>query len=201
MTKQENEEKRLAGCSFSVYPMSDQFSELILSAIKKVDSSKVWMNTDKVSTIARGRIAHIFDVSQAIFLNVAKSGVHTVYSATFSVGCPGDTEGHSFMAKDDNPMNADVISEMDQEVSAKFALYPMGGGNYMDLIYEQIESMKKHGVDVNLTHYETMLSGSAVDVFTGLKNVFEATEEAGSEHTIMTVTISANSPSGDNIDV
>lgn len=201
MTKKENEEKRIAGCSFSVYPMSDQFVDLILSAIKNTDSSKVWMKTDKVSTIARGRIAHIFDVSQAIFLDVAKSGVHTVFSATFSVGCPGDTEGHTFMAEDETPMNNKLIEGIEQNVSAKFALYPMGGGNYMDLIYEQIEAMKKHGVDVNLTHYETMLEGSAQKVFTGLKSVFAATEEAGSIHTIMTVTISANSPSGDNIEL
>jgi len=201
MAKEENDKKRIAGCSFSVYPMSDRFVDLIISAIKKVDTSKVWMKTDKVSTIARGRIPHIFDVSQAIFLDVAKSGEHTVYSATFSVGCPGDTEGHTFMAKDDTPMNTNVISGIDQKVSAKFALYPMGGGNYMDLIYEQIEAMKKHGLDVNLTHYETMLEGSAVDVFTGLKRVFEAMEEAGSSHTIMTVTISANSPSPDNIEI
>lgn len=201
MVKQENDNMRIAGCSFSIYPMSDQFSDLILSAIKTTDKSKVWMKTDKVSTIARGRISHIFDVSQTVFLETAKSGVHTVYSATFSVGCPGDTAGHSYMAEDDIPMNKDHISETDQNVTAKFALYPMGGGSYMELIYEQIEAMKSYGVQVTPTHYETILEGPAQDVFKGLQNVFQATEKAGSSHTIMTVTISANSPSEDEIEI
>jgi len=201
MVKKENEKLRIAGCSFSVYPMSGQFANLILSAIRATDRSKVWMKTDKVSTIARGRIPHIFDVSQAVFLEVAKTGVHTVYSATFSVGCPGDTAGHAYMGEDEKTMNDGIISKVAQDVVAKFALYPMGGGSYMDLIYEQIEAMKEHGVKVTPTHYETILEGPAQNVFKGLQKVFEATEAAGSSHTIMTVTISANSPSGDEVDI
>lgn len=201
MTESKNDDQRIAGCSFSIYPMADNYADLILSALKDTDRSKVWTKTDKVSTIARGRIPHIFDVSQAAFLQIAKTGEHVVYSATFSVGCPGDTAGHAYMAEDTTPMNAESIKEIEQDVTAKFALYPMGGGNYMDLIYEQIEAMKAHGVDVTPTHYETILEGSSQLVFGGLQKVFEATEAAGSEHTIMTVTISANSPSGDEVEV
>jgi len=115
MAKKENEKLRIAGCSFSIYPMSDQFANLILSAIRSTERSKVWMKTDKVSTIVRGRIPHIFDVSQAIFLEVAKTGVHTVYSATFSVGCPGDTAGHAYMAEDEKTMNAALIPEVTRQ--------------------------------------------------------------------------------------
>src|SRR6056297_791293 len=161
MSDKPQEQPRIAGVSFSLYPMCDNFVDLILSAIKKVDSSKVWMKTDRVSTIVRGRIPHIFDVTQAAFLEIAKTGEHVVYSATFSVGCPGDTEGHAYMDADEKTMNRELIEAVDQNLSAKFALYPMGGGNYMDPIYEQIEAM----------------------------------EDAGSSHTVMTVTLSANSPS------
>jgi len=195
MKKAEKEKPRIAGCSFSLYPMSDNYVDLILSALKNTDSSKVWMKTDKVSTIVRGRISHIFDVTQAAFLNISKTGTHIVFSATFSVGCPGDTEGHVYMAEDDVLMNRDIIDAVEQKVSAKFALYPMGGGNYMDPIYEQIEAMKNHDVEVNLTHYETMLEGATQNIFGVLQSVMEAMEEAGSSHTVMTVTVSANSPS------
>lgn len=195
MAQSDSDTPRIAGCSFSLYPMSDDFVDLILSSLKTVDSSKVWMKTDEVSTIVRGRIPHIFDVTSAAFLQVAKTGTHVVYSSTFSVGCPGDTEGHVFMAEDDEPMNRNLIDDVEQEVSAKFALYPMGGGNYMDPIYEQIEAMKSHGVEVELTHYETKLFGSAKNIFKGLQSVLQAMEDAGSPHTVMTVTVSANSPS------
>ncbi len=194
MSKENKDHPRIAGCSFSVYPMSDRYADLILSAIRDVDSSKVWMKTDRVSTIVRGRIPHIVDVTQAAFLEIARTGEHVVYSATFSVGCPGDTEGHAYMAEDDQPMNRSRIEAIDQDASAKFALYPMGGGNYMDPIYEQIEAMKTHGVEVNLTHYETMLDGPAQNIFNGLQSVLQAMEDAGSPHTVMTVTVSANSP-------
>ena len=195
MAEQSKDTPRIAGCSFSLYPMSDQFVDLILNALKRVDTSKVWMKTDRVSTIVRGRIPHIFDVTQAAFLEIAKTGVHVVYSATFSVGCPGDTEGHAYMDVDETPMNSEMIDAIEQNLSAKFALYPMGGGNYMDPIYEQIEAMKSHGVDVELTHYETMLDGPAQNLFRGLQGVLQAMEDAGSPHTVMTVTLSANSPS------
>lgn len=194
MSEEQQDKPRIAGVSFSLYPMCDNFVDLILSSIKKLDSSKVWMKTDRVSTVVRGRITHIFDVTQAAFLNIAKTGEHVVYSATFSVGCPGDTEGHAYMDVDETPENRQLIESVKQDLSAKFALYPMGGGNYMDPIYEQIEAMKGHGVDVELTHYETMLDGPAQNIFSGLQSVLEAMEEAGSPHTVMTVTLSANSP-------
>lgn len=195
MPDQTNEQPRIAGVSFSFYPMSDNFVDLILDALKKVDSSSVWMKTDRVSTIVRGRIPHIFDVTQAAFLEIAKTGVHVVYSGTFSVGCPGDTEGHAYMDAGDELLNRGLIESFEQDVSAKFALYPMGGGNYMDPIYEQIEAMKQRGVEVEMTHYETILDGPAQNVFSGLQQTLQAMEYAGSSHTVMTVTISANSPS------
>ncbi|MGF1669982.1 MAG: YkoF family thiamine/hydroxymethylpyrimidine-binding protein [Balneolaceae bacterium] len=192
--KNQGKDGRIAGCSISIYPMCDHFVDVILNALEKVNSSKVWMKTDEVSTIIRGRIPHIFDVAGAAFLQAAKTGEHVVLSGTFSVGCPGDTEGHVYMAEDDVKLNEKESKTIQQEVVTKFALYPMGGGDYMDLIYKQIEAMKKH-VKVELTHYETKLAGPAQHVLKGLENVFTETEKAGSEHTVMTVTISANSPS------
>lgn len=195
MEQSNQKEAELAGCSFSVHPMSDDFVDIITSALEKTDSSKVWMETDNVSTIVRGRIPHIFDVSQSVFIHAAKTGNHVAFHATYSVGCPGDSEGHSYMAEDDQILNENGNSSLSQEVAAKFALYPMDGGDYMDTIYGQIENIKEFGVEVTPTHYETCLDGESHDIFKGLQNVFSKTKQAGSEHTVMTVSISANSPS------
>lgn len=194
MSSNQSDQPELAGCSFSVHPMSDDFIEIITSALENVDSSKVWMQTDPVSTIVRGRTNHIFDVSQAVFVQIARTGHHTAFHATYSIGCPGDSEGHSFLAEDNQPANQPANRKYSQNVSAKFALYPMSGGNYMDTIYEQIENMKNHGIEVNPTHYETRLKGNVDSIFKGLQQVFENTNKAGSDHTVMTVSISANSP-------
>lgn len=184
----------IAGVSFSVYPMSDQFVDIILAALKEVDTSKVWLKTDDVTTTVRGNIGHVFDVSKAIFLHAATTGKHVGYQATYSLGCPGDSAGDVFLAEDEILMNVEHTKSIKQHIAAKFSLYPLGGGNYMDIIYEQIEAMKEH-VEVSPSHYSTRLQGEAIAIFDGLEKVFQATVEGGSNHTVMTVSISANSPS------
>ena len=48
---------------------------------QSVDTGKVWIQTDDVSTCIRGRAEHVFDVTRAIFAYAAASGVHTVLMA------------------------------------------------------------------------------------------------------------------------
>lgn len=185
---------KIAGASFTIAPMSQNFVEIILNSIKETDTSKVWMDTDDVSTTVRGKLPHVFDVTTAIFLHAAKTGEHVAYQATYSIGCPGDSKGDTYMSKDDITVNDEIKEITKQPISAKFSLYPLGGGNYMDVIYSQIDAMKEH-VNVTQAHYSTLLHGEARDVFTGLEKVFQATVKGGSSHTVMTVTVSANSPS------
>ncbi|WP_368653937.1 YkoF family thiamine/hydroxymethylpyrimidine-binding protein [Ornithinibacillus sp. 4-3] len=185
---------KIAGASFSIYPMSDDFVDIILNALKEVDTSKVWVETDDVTTTVRGKLVHVFDVTAAMFLHAAKTGKHVGLQVTYSLGCPGDSTGDVFMAEDDVRLNQPNFADLKQYVAAKFSLYPLGGGQYMDIIYSQIEAMRAY-VEVSKAHYSTRLHGEAVDVFKGLESVFQATVDGGSSHTVMTVSISANSPS------
>ncbi|WP_249870439.1 Ykof family thiamine-binding protein [Oceanobacillus saliphilus] len=184
----------IAGASFSIHPMSNQFIDIILGALEEVDTSKVHMKTDDVTTTVRGKLVHIFDVTKAVFLHAAKTGEHVAFQATYSLGCPGDSQGEAYMAEDETALNAESVKNITQPVASKFSLYPLGGGNYMDVIYEQIEAMREH-VTVSHAHYSTRLDGEAVAIFEGLEQVFKATVDGGSSHTVMTVSISANSPS------
>lgn len=184
----------IAGASFTIAPMSDDFVDIILNSIKQVDTSKVWIETDDVSTTVRGKLTHVFDVTTAIFLHAASTKKHVSYQATYSLGCPGDSSGDVFMSEDNHVLNRNKVKSIKQKIAAKFSLYPLGGGDYMDTIYAQIEAVKEH-VEVTPAHYSTRLHGDAIDVFDGLEKVFKATVEDGSSHTVMTVTVSANSPS------
>lgn len=186
---------RIAGCSFSIHPMSDNFIKIITNALKEVNTSKVWMQTDDVTTTVRGKMTHVFDVTKAIFLHAAKTGEHVAFQGTYSIGCPGDSKGDVYMTEDDIPQNMNDVKNIQQPIAVKFSLYPLGGGNYMDVIYEQIETMKEHDVTVTSTHYSTKLHGDTLAIFNGLEQVFNATEVSGSSHTVMTVSVSANSPS------
>ncbi|WP_099156602.1 YkoF family thiamine/hydroxymethylpyrimidine-binding protein [Virgibacillus ndiopensis] len=194
MTNQQCSESQIAGCSFSIHPMSDKFIEIITGALKVVDSSKVWMKTDAVTTTVRGKMIHVFDVTKAIFMHAAKTGEHVAFQATYSLGCPGDSAGDVYMAEDEIPVNIKHVQTIKQPAAAKFSLYPLGGGNYMNVIMEQIESMKRH-VNISHSHYSTRLDGESMSIFNGLEQVFQATVNGGSSHTVMTVSISANSPS------
>src|SRR5690625_2200118 len=63
----------IAGASFTLSPMSDDFVEVIESTLSAVNTSKVWLETDDVSTTIRGKLIHVFDVTKAICLQAAKS--------------------------------------------------------------------------------------------------------------------------------
>ncbi|GGK07901.1 putative HMP/thiamine-binding protein YkoF [Lentibacillus kapialis] len=185
---------RIAGCQFTLFPMSDKFVDIILGALEKVDTSKVWKNTDDVSTCVRGKIVHVFDVTEALFLHAAKTGEHVAISGTFSIGCPGDTDADSYMDESDTPLNIETSGEITQEAGCKFSLYPMGREDYMDTIYTQIDLSKHRNVEVNAAHYATRLDGDVKDIFSALQQSFDSVQKKVS-HVTMTFTMSANSPS------
>ncbi len=174
--------------------MSDNFVEIIMNSLKQTDTSKVWLETDDVTTTVRGKITHVFDVTKAIFLHAAGTGKHVAFQGTYATGCPGDTDGDVYIAKDDVPQNKEALKKLRQPVSAKFSLYPLGDGDYMGVIYEQIKMLNQQ-VTVMPSHYSTKLTGETNAIFLGLEQAFRAVEADGSSHTVMTVSISANSPS------
>ncbi len=181
----------IAGCSFSIYPMDSNYIELIQSALKKTEMSKVWKKTDDVSTVIRGRIAHVFDVSRAVFAQAADTGEHVGFRATYSIGCFGDEAVDVPSVDDDKRMNEEMYADINPSVSVKFALYPLGRENYADVINKQIEAIKEEGINVSLKHYETRLEGEAGNVFKGLEKVFRNTGMNGA-HTVMTVAMVAH---------
>ncbi|MEI3599427.1 MULTISPECIES: YkoF family thiamine/hydroxymethylpyrimidine-binding protein [unclassified Oceanobacillus] len=184
---------RIVGCQFSLHPMSDNFVDIILSTLSEVDTSKVWKETDDVSTCIRGKMIHVFDVAKAIFLHAANTGEHVAMNGTFSIGCPGDTEADAYMDETDIPLNEEKTKSILQIAGCKFSLYPMGHEDYMDKIYEQINLSKHRNVTVTSTHYATRLDGDVHDIFNALHESFELVQEKVS-HVTMTFSLSANSP-------
>ncbi|GLB58783.1 Ykof family thiamine-binding protein [Cytobacillus sp. NCCP-133] len=185
----------ITGCRFSIYPMTDRFEDVILSALKEVDTSKVWMETDDVSTCVRGRSIHVFDVVKAIYLEAAKHGDHVVFNGTFSNGCPGDTAGDAYLAENEERANEKKAAEINQEAAAQFALYPMGIPTYMNVIMDQVIFAKDQGTFTKGVHYASRLDGNAHAVFKTLEDSFENCKKGGTTHIVMTVNMSANSPS------
>lgn len=186
---------RIVGCRFSVFPMTDRFVEVITEALRSVDSEKVWIQTDDVSTCIRGRAEHVFDVTRAVFAHAAASGVHTVFNGTYSIGCPGDTDADAFMNEDSTRLNHDIGEHADIETACQFALYPMGSANYMDVIYAEVDRAKAAGTFGGSVHYASRLDGALSRVFGSLEDAFQHAIQSDSSHLVMTAVVSAHSPS------
>jgi len=197
MLDHQNEDNMIAGASFSLHPMSDDFIDIIKGSIHKTDTSNVWIKTDDVTTTVRGRLLHVFDVTKSILIHAANSDKHVAFQATYSIGCPGDSNGNVYLSADETPANYETIKQHHRYAAVKFALYPFGSHHYMDIISEQIEQMKAYAT-VTPVHYETKLEGDIIKIFDGLEQALQTIVDKGSNHTVMTVTVSMNSPSHEN---
>lgn len=183
-----------AGCQFTLFPMSDDFVTVILAALDEVDTTNITMQTDDVSTFIQGDIVHLFDVTQAIFLHAASTGVHVAMTGTFSVGCGGHDAKNLHTFKEGDPLNKEKMKHISQQAGCKIALYPMGSDNFMSIINEQFDLARQGNVKVTSDHYATRLDGDVKDIFRVMESFFTNTQKKASRVSL-TFTISANSPS------
>lgn len=181
----------ITGCRFTLAPMCDDYVDVILGAIEKTDTAKVWKQTDKLSTVYRGKACHVEDAVKAFFVHAFREGTHMTMEATFSRGCPGDTEADSMMECDDALCNAQTQAHF--PVACKISLYPMGVENYM----EHIAHIVNHAIDLGIyersTHYCTILCCDVQELFSYIHEV-NAYCAQNLKHYIFEVTMSVNSP-------
>lgn len=188
--------KDITGCRFSVYPMSDRYVEMILEAIGRVETSKVWKATDALSTLYRGKRVHVLDAVKACFVQAYREGVHMAMEATISKGCPGDVEADAFLAEDDTLMNEPVSRAVHFPVQCKISLYPMGVTDYMAHIAAVVNRAIDRGIYAGSSHYVTILQGDVQDIFDYFSDVTALCGDALS-HYIFQVTLSVNSPTAE----
>ncbi|MET0958811.1 MAG: YkoF family thiamine/hydroxymethylpyrimidine-binding protein [Psychrobacillus psychrotolerans] len=182
----------IIGFRFSLHPMTNDFIKVIKGALKETDTTNVWMHTDDVSTVIRGKQVHVFNVAKAITLHAAKTREHIALSGTFSAGCPGDSAGDVYLDKGDIIANTDITK---QYVSSQFALYPMNNPSYMDIIYREVDRAKAQGVFNDSMHYASGIHGDIHDVFAFYEEAFMNARSEEHKHLVMTVSMSINSPS------
>ncbi len=174
--------EKVLGCRFSLAPMSDDFIDIILSSIAKVDTSRVWSMTDELSTVYRGRRIHVLDALKACLLYSYRSGVHMTMNATISEGCPGDAqmdEEHRDAVWDesDTKINEEGMREIHFPAVMKFALYPMGSENYLDPVGVVIQHARDLGILERTQFYATVLKGDIHELFSYLEWVCAYGEE------------------------
>lgn len=183
--------QNITGCRFLLAPMTDDYINIILGAIKNTNTQKVWSSTDKTSTVYRGKMIHVVDSVRACFSNAYKENVHMTCEMTFSKGCPGDSDADSYMCEDDILLNGEVDKNF--IVTAKIALYPLGCDDYMQNIIDAVNLSKDFGIYVKSAHYCTIIEGDVSKIFEYFQKVFEYLDGKVS-HYVLETTLSVNSP-------
>ncbi len=180
----------ITGCRFFIAPMCNDYVERILGAVERVNTKKIWSATDATSTVYRGKRIHVVDCVKACFVQAYHKDIHMVMEATFSKGCPGDSDADCFVSEDDVLLNA---CEQSFNVLAKIAFYPLGIPNYMEHIAKVVNIAVDMGVYVKSSHYVTILEGDVNDVFTYIEKLLAYADENISHH-VLELTLSVNSP-------
>lgn len=185
----------IAGCRFTLYPMTDRYIEIILGALEKTDTSYVWSETDALSTVYRGRLNYVADAVKALFINAYEPGVHMALEGQYSKGCPGDISGDSMLDKTGAAPNEASYEGKHFPVNCKLALYPMGTGNYVDDIAKVWYMAQDRGLNPTTIHYATRIGGDVQEVFDYLKDVCALMDSSETvSHYILHYTINCNSP-------
>ena len=184
---------RVSGCNFNLSVMSDDFAEIILGALNKVDQSKVWSHTDDVTTVVRGRYEHVFDVVKAIYLQAAETGKHVAMSGTFGIGCNKDNDAEPYLEEDDVRLNEAKSLEIRNQAGCKFAIYAVGIEKYGEIISSEVR-LAEDEVTVTPDHFTTRLDGDVHNIFSAMERAFVRVQDKA-PHTKITFTISSNSPS------
>jgi hypothetical protein len=195
-----------AGAQISLYAMTDRFVEVIMEAVEVIRGrSELETRTDDLSTVILGEERALFATARDAFAAAAAGGVHVVLNAHFSRGCPGDDYCLAGSNSGSSPapergLTTAPLSKLESprgtagehRVACQFALYPLGTADYMEQIYGVINHAKETETFAAPKNFVSRLDGSVAEVFDEL---FYAFVTAGSDHTTIHATISANSPS------
>lgn len=197
-----------SGAQISLYPMTDDFIGVIMSALGALGPyrERLRIETDDISTLLVGPPEVLFPAMRDLFVAATRSGKHCVLSAAISRGCPGEPdEAICHSARLEGPREAvgkrqaaalaavRSAPATGTETVAQFSLYVMGANDHMDEIYGCIDFLKQSGVFERSKHFCTKLHGDAGAIFATLEQAFCRFGPVEG-HVTIDLTVSANSP-------
>lgn len=198
-----------AGAQVSLYPMTDGFVDVILSALGALDPwrDKLRIETDDISTLVVGPPEVLFPALRDLYVAAASARHHVVLRATLSRGCPGEPDDpicqSGALANPAEPLGMRqknalteiaATPEKGQAADAQFSLYVLGAGDHMAEIMGCIDFLKQSGTFDRSKNFCTRLTGDAGPVFATIQQAF-CQFGPPNGHVTIDLTVSANSPS------
>ena len=183
----------ITGCRIGIFPMSDDYIDIILGAINQIDSTRVWSTTDSLGTLYRGQQKDVMHTAKSLICAAYDKNIHMTASMTFSKGCPGDIKADYLSDVDTLEFYPQLENEM-EACEATISFYTFGHSDYMDHIYHVIDICKQKGVYAEKSHYSTILTGSIKEVFATYDAIMSYAYKILNHYVIETV-LSVNSPS------
>ena len=187
-------QNNLIGCRFTLCPMSDAYAEIILGALEKADTSKVWKKTDLMSTLYVGQREHLLDCISAVFRHTWKENLHFGGEFTFS-GMTDDEGVFSEGVLNSGNMlgNAPTLSLGEFPAYAKAAIYA-GNRDETVMLTDYMEAhARKRGLLPKKVPLAIMLKGSANSLFSFFDEILAFTDSQTDFYVLHTA-VSANSP-------
>ncbi|MET3855638.1 YkoF family thiamine/hydroxymethylpyrimidine-binding protein [Rhizobium sp. OAE497] len=198
-----------SGAQISLYPMTDRFVDVILSALPALDPyrEKLRIETDDISTLIVGTPDIVFAAMRDLYVAGSADAIHAVLRATISRGCPGEPDdpmchtealtGPVLPLAERKASALEAVASAPvtgRHAAAQFSLYVMGTGDHMEEIYGCIDFLKNSGVFDRSKNFCTRVKGDAGAVFATIHEAFVRFGPPNG-HVTIDLTVSANSPS------
>ncbi|WP_022887499.1 YkoF family thiamine/hydroxymethylpyrimidine-binding protein [Glaciibacter superstes] len=193
------------GARLTLSVMSDDYVNVILSAIRAADATGLATETGAVSTYVSGGEADILRYLSQVISAAGRAGHHVSASLLLSRGCPGEATCELPAA------GAALYSEISElpptgvHAVGEWALYPLADvaaasvdGNaapdHMRDIYAAIDYAKSTGISVHTEHFVTRLEGDLAQVLQAIAAGWILVGRTV-QHVATHATVSINSPS------
>lgn len=184
------------GARVTISVMSDNYVDIILGALRRVNSDDLVIETGDVSTYIGGSESRILEYLVDLSSLVVKSGKHASINIHLFRGCPG-----AVSCPKPGPRLTEIPKsrETGQWVAAEWALYPLTdggdkGADHMRDIYAAIRYAEDNGTFVKSNKSVTRLEGDlGAVVETAMAGWIQVGK--GVQHVTSHLTISVNSPS------
>ena len=167
--------------------MTDQFIELILGAIGKVDAGSITQRTDKLSTVYRGSRGAVEDAVKACFLHAYRPDVHMTMECAFT--SDGGESGPG-------PRNEKETGGYHFPAVGKLTLYPLGAVDAAAERAKVVDVARGMGLVREEAFDGPILAGDVQDIFACLSAVNENCCRELADYTLA-FTLSVNSPTPD----